>query len=93
MPNHQVLRSVMPGSVGATRDRSPGGFKLHQMAGLGGMVPRGLGGDRTCVLMDVRRAVDGVYGGPGKVITLISPEDESVEDGGYSCLSLRIGAR
>jgi hypothetical protein len=47
--HHQVLRSVMPGLKGATHDRSSVGFKLCRLVVLGGMVPRGLGGDRACV--------------------------------------------
>jgi hypothetical protein len=45
-----VLCLVMLGSVGATHDVSPGGFKLLRMVGLGDTVLRGLDVDRTCML-------------------------------------------
>jgi hypothetical protein len=50
----------MSGSLGATHGRFFEGFKLRQMSGLGGMVPRGLSGDHAGVLMEARRMM-GLY--------------------------------
>jgi hypothetical protein len=52
-----VKSCLMPGLIDATRGKSSGDFKSRQLVGLGGLVPRGLGGDRSCV--SVRAQGDG----------------------------------
>jgi hypothetical protein len=49
MFERQMLPSVIPSLTGAMHDRSFESLKLCRLAGLGGMVPRGLDGDRSCV--------------------------------------------
>jgi hypothetical protein len=76
--HHQVLRTVMPGQAGAMHDRSYVGFKLCRLVVLGGMVPRGLGGDRECVGhsthdSDVVWHHGGVDGWPGIGLYFVVP--------------------
>jgi hypothetical protein len=91
-----VKSCLMPGPIDATCGKSSGDFKSRQLVGLGGLVPRGLGGDRSCV--SVRAQGDGavwhhggVSDGPGKGLHFVLQlGDGLAEDDGCDFRSMRM---